>query len=130
MQDEGDLIYTASSFQSCLTAFVLCREGPWQRCWASANYKILKRGSAIAAALICFVVFLTGFGGLLAAWSGYFVPTGPEDFGNTILFTLLANSKGAVTPTVRHCQLVSDLSDKMRSTCRLLHCDKHNNSQA
>ena len=50
--------------------------------------------------MISVVVFLFSFGGFLAAWSGYFVPAGPDDYGNTILFTLLANSKGATTPTV------------------------------
>lgn len=50
--------------------------------------------------MIIVVVFLFSFGGFLAAWAGYFVPTGPDDYGNTILFTLLANTVGASTPTV------------------------------
>jgi len=78
-----------------------CREGPWQRAWASNCHRTLRTGATIGAAMIIVVVFLFSFGGFLAAWSGYFVPTGPEDYGNTILFTLLANSKGATTPTAR-----------------------------
>jgi hypothetical protein len=39
-------------------------------------------------------VFLLGFGGILAAWSGLFVPSGPDDFGNTILFSLLDTVNG------------------------------------
>ena len=39
-------------------------------------------------------MFLFGFGGLLAAWSGLFVPSGPDDYGNTILFSLLDNVDG------------------------------------
>ena len=50
--------------------------------------------------MIIVVVFLFSFGGFLAAWAGYFVPSGPDDYGNTILFTLLANSVGASTPVV------------------------------
>lgn len=78
----------------------LCyREGPWQRCWASASYNTLRLGSIIGALMIIVVVFLFSFGGFLAAWAGYFVPSGPDDYGNTILFTLLANNVGASTPT-------------------------------
>lgn len=78
-----------------------CREGPWQRCWASANHKTLRRGAIIGAIQIMIVVFLFSFGGFLAAWSGLFVPSGPDDYGNTILFTLLSNQPGGVTPTAR-----------------------------
>lgn len=53
---------------------------------------------------VCFqiiiVCFLLGFGGLLAAWSGLFIPTGPEDYGNTIFFNLFLNSQ---RKQVAHC---------------------------
>lgn len=39
------------------------------------------------------LVFIFGFGGFLAAWSGLYQPSGPDDPGNTILFSLL-NSQG------------------------------------
>ena len=38
-------------------------------------------------------MFLFGFGGFLAVWSGLWQPSGPNDPGNTILFGLL-NSEG------------------------------------
>ena len=58
------------------------------------------KGATIGAVQIIVVVFLFSFGGFLAAWSGLFVPTGPDDYGNTILFTLLANEQGATVPVV------------------------------
>lgn len=76
------------------------REGPWQRCWASASHKTLRRGAIIGAVQIIVVVFLFSFGGFLAAWSGLYIGTSADDYGNTILFTLLSNTPGGVTPTV------------------------------
>ena len=58
------------------------------------------KGATIGAIQIIVVVFLFSFGGFLAAWSGLFVPTGLDDYGNTILFTLLANEQGATVPVV------------------------------
>ena len=78
----------------------VCREGPWQRCWASSSPRTLQIGACIGAAMIVVVVFLFSFGGFLAAWSGYFIPTGPDDYGNTVLFSLLANAPGSTVPTV------------------------------
>lgn len=77
-----------------------CREGPWQRCWASANPRTLKWGATLGALQIIVVVFLFSFGGLLASWAGLFVPVDENDYGNTILFTLLSNQQGGSTPTV------------------------------
>jgi len=54
----------------------------------------LRLGATIGATAVTCVVFLFGFGGLLAAWSGLFVPSGPDDYGNTILFSLLDNVDG------------------------------------
>ena len=84
--------------------------------------RTLKRGALIGSCMIVVVVFLFGFGGFIAAWSGLFQPSnrpydaqscledspavwmsmslelipvlcaaGPDDYGNTILFTLLSN---------------------------------------
>lgn len=38
-------------------------------------------GGILGWAAITSIVFLFGFGGILAAWSGLFVPAGPDDFG-------------------------------------------------
>lgn len=38
-------------------------------------------GGLLGWVSITSVVFLFGFGGILAAWSGLFVPSGPDDFG-------------------------------------------------
>ena len=54
----------------------------------------LRLGALIGSIAVTCVVFLFGFGGLLAAWSGLFVPSGPDDYGNTILFSLLDNVDG------------------------------------
>lgn len=51
-------------------------------------------GGAIGFVAITIAVFLLGFAGILAAWSGLFVPSGPDDFGNTILFSLLDTVNG------------------------------------
>jgi hypothetical protein len=54
----------------------------------------LRIGGAIGFAAITIAVFLLGFAGILAAWSGLFKPSGPDDFGNTILFSLLDTVNG------------------------------------
>lgn len=41
----------------------------WQRVWASADSKTLKRGSALGCSLAIIVAFLFGFGGFLATWA-------------------------------------------------------------
>lgn len=40
------------------------------------------------------MTFTLGFFGVLAAWSGVFVPRDANDFGNTILFSMLENGNG------------------------------------
>ncbi|CAI5499877.1 unnamed protein product, partial [Closterium sp. Naga37s-1] len=57
-------------------------------CWASASRKALLGGAALASVAVTIVVFLFGFGGLLAVWGGVWQPN--EDFTNTntILFSL------------------------------------------
>jgi len=59
-----------------------------------AHHRNLHIGGALGFAAITICVFLFGFGGILAAWSGLFVPSGPDDYGNTILFSLLDNVNG------------------------------------
>lgn len=54
----------------------------------------LHLGALVGSIATTCVVFLFGFGGALASWSGLFVPSGPDDEGNTILFSLLDNVNG------------------------------------
>ncbi|CAL8463678.1 g3212 [Coccomyxa elongata] len=68
-------------------------EAIWQRCWASASDAKLRIGAVWGAAQVTVLVFIFGFGGFLAVWSGLWQPSGPDDPGNTILFALL-NSQG------------------------------------
>ena len=49
----------------------------------------MKIGAVLGALITIAVVFTYGFFGLLAAWSGVWVPSGPDDYGNTCLFALL-----------------------------------------
>ncbi len=70
-----------------------CSEAIWQRCWASASDAKLRVGAVWGAAQVSLIVFVFGFGGFLAVWGGLWVPSGPDDPGNTILFALL-NSQG------------------------------------
>jgi hypothetical protein len=60
---------------------------------------------------VTLLVFLFGFGGFLAVWSGLWQPSGPDDPGNTILFALL-NSRGQQVraPNCLHaCMHASDM---------------------
>ncbi|KAI8919178.1 hypothetical protein DFJ77DRAFT_453269 [Powellomyces hirtus] len=54
----------------CATFF---SDAVWQRVWASQDSKTLFRGAAIGAGFAVLVAFFFGFGGFLAAWSGYAV---------------------------------------------------------
>jgi hypothetical protein len=71
----------------------VCSEAIWQRCWASASDAKLRIGAIWGAAQVTVIVFIFGFGGFLAVWSGLWQPSGPDDPGNTILFALL-NAQG------------------------------------
>eukprot|EP00960_Hanusia_phi_P059443 764166-Hanusia_phi.AAC.1 len=53
-----------------LAAATVFNEGMWQRVWAAEDHNALKRGGIIACVAIVFVVFIFGFGGLLAVWGG------------------------------------------------------------
>jgi Na+/proline symporter len=77
-----------------LASSTIFSEAMWQRCWATADKRQLHIGGAIGFVAITIAVFLLGFAGILAAWSGLFVPSGPDDFGNTILFSLLDTVNG------------------------------------
>ncbi|KAJ3357415.1 hypothetical protein HDU83_007346 [Entophlyctis luteolus] len=45
-------------------------EAFWQRVWSAENNKSLRRGAIIGASMAIVVIFILGFGGLLAYWSG------------------------------------------------------------
>ena len=74
---------------TCATIF---SEGPWQRIWASADEKALKRGSLWGAMGLVAVSFLYGFGGFLAMWAGFPLA---DPYGSTGFFDLLTAGKGA-----------------------------------
>ncbi|KAF9988184.1 hypothetical protein BGZ75_009881 [Mortierella antarctica] len=69
-----------------LTCATIFSEGPWQRIWASADEKALKRGSLWGALGLVVVCFLFGFGGFLAMWAGYPIT---DPYGTTGFFDLL-----------------------------------------
>ncbi|KAK9858885.1 hypothetical protein WJX84_001389 [Apatococcus fuscideae] len=89
--------YTGMASIATMPISLICAsifsEVAWARCWASASNKTLKLGALFGTLQIIVVCFLLGFAGLLAAWSGLFIPTGPDDYGNTIFFTLFLNSQ-------------------------------------
>ncbi|GJJ71239.1 hypothetical protein EMPS_03589 [Entomortierella parvispora] len=72
---------------TCATFF---SEAPWQRIWASADERALKRGSYWGALGLIIVCFLYGFGGFLSIWGGF--PQTSTD-GSTAFFDLLNAGK-------------------------------------
>lgn len=83
-----------------LISSTLFSEAMWQRCWATVDFKSLTLGAAMGAVAVTSVVFLLGFGGLLAAWGNVWVPAGPDDYGNTILFSLFNGHTGMLVVAV------------------------------
>ncbi|KAF9110216.1 hypothetical protein BGX27_006634 [Mortierella sp. AM989] len=77
---------------TCATFF---SEAPWQRIWASADEKALKKGSLWGALALMVVCFLYGFGGFLSIWAGF--PQTSAD-GSTAFFDLL-NAGNATAPS-------------------------------
>ncbi|KAF9580260.1 hypothetical protein BGW38_003165 [Lunasporangiospora selenospora] len=73
---------------TCATIF---SEGPWQRIWASADEKALRKGSILGSIGLVVVCFLYGFGGFLAIWAGFPLS---DEFGSTAFFDLLSAGKG------------------------------------
>ncbi|KAF9928962.1 hypothetical protein FBU30_002018 [Linnemannia zychae] len=73
-----------------LTCATIFSEGPWQRIWASADEKALKRGSLWGALGLIIVCFLYGFGGFLAMWAGFPLA---DPYGSTGFFDLLGAGK-------------------------------------
>lgn len=71
-----------------LAAATVFSEGFWQRVWASADDRALKRGALWASIAVTLVCFLFGFGGFLALWAGY-QPSQPDPNGTNSFFTLL-----------------------------------------
>ncbi|KAF9205235.1 hypothetical protein BGZ49_004305 [Haplosporangium sp. Z 27] len=68
---------------TCATFF---SEAPWQRIWASADERALRRGAFIGSMGLIIVCFLYGFGGFLSIWAGF--PQTSTD-GSTAFFDLL-----------------------------------------
>ncbi|KAF9116696.1 hypothetical protein BGX27_000078 [Mortierella sp. AM989] len=73
-----------------LTCATIFSEGPWQRIWASADERALKRGSTWGALALIVVCFLYGFGGFLAMWAGFPLT---DPYGSTGFFDLLSAGK-------------------------------------
>ncbi|KAF9431302.1 hypothetical protein BGZ94_000009 [Podila epigama] len=71
----------------CSTVF---SEGAWQRIWATADDRALKRGSIWGAMGLVITCFLYGFGGFLAIWAGFELS---DPYGSTAFFDLLAMGK-------------------------------------
>ncbi|KAF9199679.1 hypothetical protein BGZ49_010180 [Haplosporangium sp. Z 27] len=74
---------------TCATIF---SEGPWQRIWASADERALKRGSIWGSLALIVVCFLYGFGGFLAMWAGFPLS---DPYGSTGFFDLLGAGKAS-----------------------------------
>ncbi|KAJ3031461.1 UNVERIFIED_CONTAM: Coatomer subunit zeta-1 [Siphonaria sp. JEL0065] len=53
-----------------LTCATFFGEAFWQRVWSAKDNKSLKAGALIGGSLATIVVFILGFGGMLAYWSG------------------------------------------------------------
>lgn len=70
-----------------LFAATIFSEAPWQRVWASADDRTLKRGALWASIGLIVVCFAYGFGGFLALWANY--PSN-DPSGSTAFFSLLA----------------------------------------
>lgn len=77
-----------------LASATVFSEAMWQRCWATNTRRSLWIGGVIGSVSVTCIVFIFGFGGILAAWSGLFKPKDENDLGNTILFSLLDNVDG------------------------------------
>lgn len=58
------------SLPASLFAATIFSEAMWQRCWASASEKSLRRGSILGCILTVLLTFLAAFAGWIAAWSG------------------------------------------------------------
>lgn len=50
-----------------------CSEALWQRCWAGASNRKLLIGATLGSFFIIIAVFIFGFLGFLAIWSGLWV---------------------------------------------------------
>ncbi|KAI9099739.1 hypothetical protein DFS34DRAFT_502912 [Phlyctochytrium arcticum] len=67
-----------------LTTASFFSDAVWQRVWASADEKTLRRGAWIGAGIAICVAFFFGFGGFLAAWAGYLGPDSNNAFFDLI----------------------------------------------
>ncbi|KAJ3019338.1 UNVERIFIED_CONTAM: hypothetical protein HDU68_010718 [Siphonaria sp. JEL0065] len=76
-------------------------EGFWQRVWSAKDNRSLCLGAVIGGSLASIVIFILGFGGILAYWSGRvsFDETRPFD-SNYAFFYAFADSTGTISPVV------------------------------
>lgn len=71
-----------------LAGSVVFSEAFWQKAWVASSNSDLKKGSIVASIVIIIVVFLFGFYGFIAAWSGYV-----SDSTNLALFAIFKDQK-------------------------------------
>jgi len=73
---EEQLGFTSAGYSSILTQPLACfswlflSESIWQRVWAAEDNKVLRRAGFVGGAAIAVVIFIFGFVGWLALWSG------------------------------------------------------------
>lgn len=72
-----------------LVSSTIFSEAMWQRCWAGKDNRSLQLGALFGTLAVIVVVFLFAFGGFLALWGNVWQPSGPDDYGNLLLFSLL-----------------------------------------
>ena len=87
---DGDSFQDAEAISIQITCG--CSEGLWQRCWASSSNRTLLWGAFMGSCFITVAVFIFGFFGFLAIWSGLwqYDYEDPNSY-NIVLFTLLDN---------------------------------------
>jgi len=86
-----------------LTAATLYSEVFWQRVWASSDRRSLQLGAWTACAILVPVIFLFGFFGYLAMWSGL---AGPDTDPNILMFMIfnaaLPEDQATTTTTINN----------------------------
>ncbi|KAJ3411664.1 hypothetical protein HDV05_001873 [Chytridiales sp. JEL 0842] len=80
-----------------LTCATFFSEAFWQRVWAARDNRSLRIGAMVGGALATFVVFLLGFGGMLAFWSGRATAESDSNFG---FFYAFSNANGTTSAAV------------------------------
>ena len=77
-----------------LAGSVVFSEAFWQKAWVACNARDLKVASLIAAVVVTVIVFLFGFYGFIAAWSGFYT-----DDPNLALFAVFQNNNNTSSQT-------------------------------